>query len=149
MVSGQLEGQGALPWMHEGVANHWTPKHHVAWWVIVNRVQAQVLTMVANVFCAVWFSVCSRMRELIKKWAMQWHFLVLPPCHCIAKIGNNFVWEMSRFGEDGWFGFFGDGKRAEWCQAKSVIAQLESTKKGDMHINFFTYSRTYQCTPYL
>ena len=34
----------------------------------------------------------SAQREHIKKWAMQWHFLVLPPCDCIAKIVNNFVW---------------------------------------------------------
>jgi hypothetical protein len=27
-----------------------------------------------------------------KKQAMRLHFLMLPPCNCIAKITNNFVW---------------------------------------------------------
>ena len=69
-------------------------------------------------------------RGNIKNWAMQWHFLVLPPCDCIAKIANNFVWgatfenQVLDFGGIDASIFFSDGETElsdlgqKWMRAK-------------------------------
>ena len=68
-------------------------------------------------FCTALFSLCSATRVHKKNRAMQSHFLMLPPCDCIAKIANNFVWgatfenQMLGFGGDCQFDFYSDGEK--------------------------------------
>ena len=85
---------------------------------------------------------------------MQWHFLVLPTCDCIAKIANNFVWgatfenQIFNFGGIGGLIFSVIGKKElsnvgqKWMRAK-----WESIKNMcQKHIKN-SYCSTYQCTP--
>ena len=90
----------------------------------------------------------------IKNRAMQWHFLLLPPCHCMAKIANNFVWgttfknQMLIFwGMDNSMFFFDEEEVLSDARQKWVRAKLESIENMfHKHKNFAYYS-TCQCTP--
>ena len=116
-----------------------------------------VLNMVVAFFCAAWFSLFTAAEVHKKNRTIQPHFLMLPPCDCIAKIVNNFTKgttfenQTSSFEGDWWFDFFGDGeKKDEWCWSKVGDREVGVKHKNVpyTYINFFPYSSTYLCTPY-
>ena len=85
---------------------------------------------------------------------MQSHFLMLPPCDCITKIENNFVWgatfenQMFDFGgiDDSIFIVMGKKELNDvgqiWMRVKkeSIKNMCHTHKK-------ITYCSTYQCIP--
>ena len=115
-----------------------------------------VVTMVVAFFCTALFSFCSTMRVHRKKWAMQPHFLMLPPCGCIAKTINNFVWGATF--ENQMFDFGGiEDSIFQWKEKKSWVmwVKMDESKVGvnRKYVPYTylknTYSSTYLCTPYL
>jgi hypothetical protein len=111
-------------------------------------------TMVVSIFCTVWFSLCNATWEL-KKQGMQWNVLMLPPCHCIANIVNDFVWgttfknQMLSFGGMDNSIFTLMKKRAELCLSKMGACKVEvDWKYVSYTYKKITYCSTYQCTPY-
>ena len=114
-----------------------------------------VVTMVVEVFCTAWFSLCSA-TQVDKKSGDAVAFLNVAPVwlHCQNReqlsVGVN-IWESNVWFCGDWrFDFFSDGeKRAERCGSKMDECKVGVNQKYVPYTyKKFTYCSTYQCTPY-